>query len=834
MDHYTISNFHSSMPMRCMMQRLSFDRKRMHDYFEMSLIVSGRGMLTIEDEMYHFQAGDIFTVNPHTLHELRSNDCILVTVHFDQTTFEQTLPSPVHPAFFCVSSIQERKSPQKAEAFRRMRSLLSHLVKNNVDKLPGYELRSWAIIYNLMDILYNHFRLTNSPSRETRSYKYSLRIAEITRIVQNRYTENITLSDLSEEIHLSVPYLSKFFTEHFGMNFVSYVTQYRLNHAVYELVSTDKNIDVIALESGFPSSHAFVTAFKKEFNMLPNAYRKKEKTKEEKDSFIEEQHSYIAGLTKYLQDDLPYEAITPIQEETLSIRLHNSAAHKYPLHHTWKNLATVGSAGDILLPNVQQMLRRLREDTGVRYLRFNGIFSDRLFVAAADASGNPVYNFAYVDMVLDFLHSIALKPWIQLSFMPRVLALHPNKYLFNDNVSQPRSNQAWCDLLRVFFQHIRTRYGIEETKTWRYSLWNLPNTASFLYGFDNPEDFQFFYKASFDTIKKADPAYSISMPPSYYIADPHYKNSYIEFLQWCRENDCVPDSLSFAYYDTKMLRTNANTKETFGFPYTMGLSEDPDSFKNFVMQVSLEKRDLGLKNMPIYLTEWNNTPSQQDLLNDTCFKSCYIVKNILDNYDRLSSYGFWSLTDLMSDAPVPELPFFGGGGLFTRKGIPKASYFAFFLLAKLGSALVERGDGYYMTEENGTYQILMYNYQHFSTLYANGEKFDMTRTDRYTVFANKEPKILHVRIENLPQGAWRIRETYINRDAGSVFDAWVRSGSPDILTEDEELYLRNAAAPGYCERITAATEDGVLCFDEKLELLEIRLAVVEPMTRDNR
>ncbi len=119
-------------------------------------------------------------------------------------------------------------------------------------------------------------------------------------------------------------------------------------------------------------------------------------------------------------------------------------------------------------------------------------------------------------MGLDFLHSIGLKPWIQLSFMPRVLALHPNKYLFNDNVSQPRSNQAWCNLIQVFFQHIRKRYGIEETRTWRYSLWNLPNTASFLYGFDNPEDFQTFYKASFDTIKNEDPAYFISMPPSYY------------------------------------------------------------------------------------------------------------------------------------------------------------------------------------------------------------------------------------------------------------------------------------------------------------------------------
>lgn len=298
MENYTISDFHSSMPMRLLMQHLTFDRTRMHDYFELSLIVSGNAILTIDDDLYRLKNDDVFCVNPHTPHELRSADCVIVTLHFDQTVFEQTLPYPFHPSFFCMSPLQEKESAENAEAFHQIRSLIAHIVKNNVDRLDGYELRNWAMIYSLMDVLYNNFRIRNSTARENRSYKYSLRIAEIERVVRDHYTENLSLSDLSDEIHLSVPYLSKFFSEHFGMNFMSYLTQFRLNHAVHELTASDKNIDEIALESGFSSSHAFVTAFRKEFDMLPNAYRRQEKKKDTSREFIENQHSYIAGLKK--------------------------------------------------------------------------------------------------------------------------------------------------------------------------------------------------------------------------------------------------------------------------------------------------------------------------------------------------------------------------------------------------------------------------------------------------------------------------------------------------------------------------------------------------------
>lgn len=58
---------------------------------------------------------------------------------------------------------------------------------------------------------------------------------------------------------------------------MSYLNQYRLMHAVQELSTTDKNIDEIAIDSGFSSSHAFVSLFKKQYDMLPKEYRKEQK-----------------------------------------------------------------------------------------------------------------------------------------------------------------------------------------------------------------------------------------------------------------------------------------------------------------------------------------------------------------------------------------------------------------------------------------------------------------------------------------------------------------------------------------------------------------------------
>lgn len=820
-NYYLISDNDTHMPIRCTMQRFDHLRQHMHDFFEFSMIVSGNCSLQLDDHIYSLKADDVFCVDPLMLHELHGVNCVIVTILFNQSLFTQILPIPSQPRFFCVSTVSEHP-----EAISELRSLIAHIIKTNIDKKEGYELRNWAYIYKVMDIFYRNFRIKLSTAKEKKNHKYAMRLSEISQIIQQRYTENITLKELADEVHLSVPYLSKFFVEYYGMNFLSYLNQYRLMHAVQELSTTDKNIDEIAIDSGFSSSHAFVSLFKKQYDMLPKEYRKEQKSNKENSHQQIEQHNYIAGLKKYLINDISSNVTTPTADRIIDFSVSGSTIH---LINTWKKMMTVGRASDVLISDVHQMLTQLQLAVGFEYIKLCGVFSDDLHVYTEMPNDSPVYSFSYLDKILDFVTDNNLKPWIQLSYMPEKLAKYPNKRLFGSNVSQPNSVASWCQLVLEFLRHIAARYGLDVIKTWKFGLWNQPNTDNNLFGFSKEQDFFEFYKETYICLKGFCNDLEFCLPPTFYIVSDEYENWYLHFLDWCRSNGCVPDSLSFTYYDTKLMNTNNHTKESFGFVYTMSLSESPDGLKDFVMQVLRERRQLKLGNMPIYLSEWNNTPSQQDLLNDTCYKSCYIVKNILENYDRLSSFTYQALTDLMADAALPNKLFFGGLGLFTTNGIPKASYNAYTLLQQLGDEFLGRGDGYFITRKDTSYQIMLYNYQHFNYLYANGERFDMTETDRYTVFTDSEPVTVKCKLSDIPEGHYKVSDTYINRSHGSSFDQWIAMGALEPTTPHEFDLLKKASTPGFHQRLADVTSDGILELNATLDLLEVRLIQIVPL-----
>lgn len=50
-NYYLISDNDVHMPIRCTMQRFDHIRQQMHDYFELSMIVSGSCTLQFDDHM---------------------------------------------------------------------------------------------------------------------------------------------------------------------------------------------------------------------------------------------------------------------------------------------------------------------------------------------------------------------------------------------------------------------------------------------------------------------------------------------------------------------------------------------------------------------------------------------------------------------------------------------------------------------------------------------------------------------------------------------------------------------------------------------------------------
>src|SRR5215212_3456526 len=160
----------------------------------------------------------------------------------------------------------------------------------------------------------------------------------------------------------------------------------------------------------------------------------------------------------------------------------NLAEATTPLTHFWEH--TVGSdhAPVALRADWQSQLRRCRDELGFRHVRFHGLLSDDVctFVRHEEKL---LYSFFNADQIFDFLLSIGMKPFVELSFMPKALA-SGDKTVFNyrANVTPPRDYTQWATLIGKLVSHWVKRYGAREVRGWFFEVWNEPNLKEFWAG----------------------------------------------------------------------------------------------------------------------------------------------------------------------------------------------------------------------------------------------------------------------------------------------------------------------------------------------------------------
>ena len=69
-------------------------------------------------------------------------------------------------------------------------------------------------------------------------------------------------------------------------------------------------------------------------------------------------------------------------------------------------MVNIGYAHDGLIGSVQEQLRRAQKEIGFTYLRFHGIFDDDMHIYQENEDGSPWFNFAYADLLFDFIQEI--------------------------------------------------------------------------------------------------------------------------------------------------------------------------------------------------------------------------------------------------------------------------------------------------------------------------------------------------------------------------------------------------------------------------------------------
>jgi AraC-like DNA-binding protein len=131
--------------------------------------------------------------------------------------------------------------------------------------------------------------LENSTSPGSKFYLYH-RIVKAKLFIDNNYSENIDLDNISGEAHFSKFHFIRLFKSVYGKTPHQYLTQVRIEKA-RELLNQTIAVSEICYKVGFDSVSSFTGLFKRTYSQTPSAYQrlcmlKREKIKLEPLSFI--------------------------------------------------------------------------------------------------------------------------------------------------------------------------------------------------------------------------------------------------------------------------------------------------------------------------------------------------------------------------------------------------------------------------------------------------------------------------------------------------------------------------------------------------------------------
>jgi len=110
--------------------------------------------------------------------------------------------------------------------------------------------------------------------QKKKSHNTDLKSRIVEYVLDNLSDLNISLTSIGLEFDINPTYLSRFFKEQTGENFIDFVNQRRVDKSKQLLMDTDEPIQAIAEQCGFANSQSLLRVFKKYEGITPGQFRK--------------------------------------------------------------------------------------------------------------------------------------------------------------------------------------------------------------------------------------------------------------------------------------------------------------------------------------------------------------------------------------------------------------------------------------------------------------------------------------------------------------------------------------------------------------------------------
>jgi len=363
-----------------------------------------------------------------------------------------------------------------------------------------------------------------------------------------------------------------------------------------------------------------------------------------------------------------------------------------------------GRLGLALTAEYLDELKLVQEEIGFKHIRGHGLFTDDVAIYheyEENGETKVEYNYTYIDRIFDSYIKLNIRPFIELGFMPEKLASGTQTiFYWKGNTTPPKDYKLWTDMVVALLKHLRARYG-EEVLDWPIEVWNEPNLPGFWFKADMQEYFKLF-KETFLAVKAYDERFKIGGPAICGVFDAKWIT---EFLNFCRENKIMPDSVTRHHYTVEF-------PETVGH-YDYSKLQDPEErLDNLQSTRDIIDSFEEFKGLPIHITEFSTSYTPKGVIHDTNLNAAYLAQQLSRLGDMNESYSYWTFGDVFEEQGVPYTPFHGGFGLVAAGCIPKPTFhtFSFYKqLKKYGSECVLRDDTAVIVKSDKGYAGILWN-----------------------------------------------------------------------------------------------------------------------------
>lgn len=240
-----------------------------HYCTELFCVVNGKGFIQVDSQQFPVRKGELFIINPHTLHTELSfaEDCLeYIVMGINGIQFCTKESNDIHLTDTTINT-------EHGDYCFYFNNILHEME----EKQEGYQEICAKLAYVFLVQLQRRISQQTVPLNRT---KTNSECARIRQYLDDHFTEHITLDLLADMVHINKHHLVHLFSKEIGCSPINYLLAKRILESKRLLKGCNYSVSEISHCLGFSSPNYFSQRFKKAVGLTPLEYRRAARSQE--------------------------------------------------------------------------------------------------------------------------------------------------------------------------------------------------------------------------------------------------------------------------------------------------------------------------------------------------------------------------------------------------------------------------------------------------------------------------------------------------------------------------------------------------------------------------